>query len=77
DAKRSLDLVEGQFRLGGVPYTTVLTAEQTYETAVINRIKATAQRYADTAALFQSLGGGWWHRHDVKKQVETCCGVLP
>ncbi len=77
DAQRSLNLIERQFRLGGVPYTSVLTAEQTYESAVITRIKATAQRYADTAALFQALGGGWWHRHDVKKQVETCCGVLP
>lgn len=77
DAKLSLDVVERQFRLGGVPYTTVLTSEQTYENAAIRRIQAAAQRYADTAALFQALGGGWWHRHDVKKQVETCCGVLP
>lgn len=77
DAKLSLDVVERQFRLGGVPYTTVLTSEQTYENAAIRRIQAAAQRYADTAALFQALGGGWWHRHDVKKQVQTCCGVLP
>ena len=25
---------------------------------------AEATRYADTAALFQALGGGWWHRED-------------
>ena len=24
--------------------------------------QAQASRYADTAALFQSLGGGWWTR---------------
>ena len=28
-------------------------------------LKAKAQRYADTAALFQALGGGWWNRSDV------------
>lgn len=76
-AKRSLAVTENQYRLGGAPYTAVLTAEQTYQTAAIARIKASAQRYADTAALFQALGGGWWHREDIAKDVETCCGVLP
>jgi efflux transporter, outer membrane factor (OMF) lipoprotein, NodT family len=76
-AKQALAVVENQYRLGGAPYTSVLTAEQTYETAVIARIKASAQRYADTAALFQALGGGWWNRQDVAKDVQNCCGVLP
>ncbi|MCU4160844.1 efflux transporter outer membrane subunit [Acidiphilium sp. AL] len=76
-AKASLAVIERQYRLGGVPYTAVLTAEQTYQTAVIARIKASAQRYADTAALFQALGGGWWNRQDIAHDVRTCCGVLP
>ena len=24
-----------------------------------------ADRFTDTAALFQALGGGWWHRPDL------------
>ena len=28
-------------------------------------MQAQASRYADTAALFQALGGGWWHRQDL------------
>ena len=28
-------------------------------------MQAQAARYADTAALFQALGGGWWNRVDV------------
>jgi outer membrane protein TolC len=28
-------------------------------------LQAQANRYADTAALFQALGGGWWHRTDM------------
>jgi len=28
-------------------------------------VQARAARYADTAALFQALGGGWWNREDV------------
>jgi outer membrane protein TolC len=43
----------------------VLTAEQSYQTAAVALVKARAQRFADTAALFQALGGGWWNRTDV------------
>jgi outer membrane protein TolC len=43
----------------------VLTAQQSYQTAAVALIQARAQRFADTAALFQSLGGGWWNRADV------------
>jgi outer membrane protein TolC len=28
-------------------------------------MQAQANRYADTAALFQALGGGWWNRADI------------
>jgi NodT family efflux transporter outer membrane factor (OMF) lipoprotein len=61
-AKVTLDLTRRQSQVGYVNFLTLLTAEQTYETAVIARVQAQASRYADTAALFQALGGGWWHR---------------
>jgi len=32
---------------------------------VIALIQAQANRYADTAALFQALGGGWWNRAEL------------
>jgi outer membrane protein TolC len=64
-AAASLRLSEQQYQLGGVSYLILLNAQQTYQTAVINRLKAQAARYADTAALFQALGGGWWNRNDV------------
>ena len=76
-AQSSLNVTQMQFRLGGIPFTSVLTAEQTYDNAVISRIRAEAQRYADTAALFQALGGGWWNRNDVSRSVQSCCGILP
>ena len=64
-SERGLSLASLQYKLGGVSYLSVLTAEQTYQTAVITLIRAQAARYADTALLFQALGGGWWHRHDL------------
>jgi len=63
-AHDSLALTQTQFELGGVSYLSLLNAEQQYQEAKISTIQAKATRYADTAALFQALGGGWWHRHD-------------
>ena len=63
--QRSLSLASLQYKLGGVSYLSVLTAEQTYQTAVLTLIRAQAARYADTVLLFQALGGGWWHRRDL------------
>ncbi|HTV95350.1 MAG TPA: efflux transporter outer membrane subunit [Steroidobacteraceae bacterium] len=63
-AAGSLDLVQAQFKAGGASYLQVLAAQQTYQSAAISLVKARAQRFSDTAALFQALGGGWWNRHD-------------
>jgi outer membrane protein TolC len=54
----------------------VLTAEQADYSARLSLITARAARFTDTVALFQALGGGWWHRTDVDPRVEKCCGVF-
>jgi multidrug efflux pump subunit AcrB len=56
-AQKSLDVVRHQLELGSVSYLALINAEQTYQQAVISLAQARANRYADTAALFQSLGG--------------------
>lgn len=61
-ARQTLALSEEQYRLGGVSYLNILTAERQYQSTRIDRIQAQAARFADTAALFQALGGGWWNR---------------
>lgn len=67
-AKASLDLVRRQFELGYVNYLALLNAEATYAQAVINRTQAQTNRYADAAALFQALGGGWWNSSELAKK---------
>jgi NodT family efflux transporter outer membrane factor (OMF) lipoprotein len=64
-AAESLKLVQAQYKSGAASYLQVLSSEQAYQSATVALIKARAQRYADTAALFQALGGGWWNRSDV------------
>jgi outer membrane protein TolC len=40
-----------------VGYLALVTSEQSYEQAVVTLAQARTNRYADTAALFQALGG--------------------
>ena len=56
-AQKSLDVVQHQLELGSVSYLALINAEQTYQQASISLTQARASRYADTAALFQALGG--------------------
>jgi NodT family efflux transporter outer membrane factor (OMF) lipoprotein len=67
DARATLELSQRQLRDGYISYLALLSAEQAYQQARINLILAQANRYSDTAALFQTLGGGWWHRADLTK----------
>jgi outer membrane protein TolC len=60
-ASDSLDLTRGQYRVGGVSYLSLLDAQRQYQQTVVSLAQAQASRYADTAALFQALGGGWWN----------------
>lgn len=60
-AKASFDLAREQYRNGSMSLVALLTAEQTYEQAEVALVQARANRYADTAGLFQALGGGWWN----------------
>src|SRR5262245_62225853 len=61
-AARSLDITRRRLELGDITYLSLLNAQQTYQQALISLVQAKANRYADTAALFQALGGGWWNK---------------
>jgi NodT family efflux transporter outer membrane factor (OMF) lipoprotein len=60
-AADSLAAIRRNVELGSMSYLPLLNAEQAYQQAVLNLAQARANRYSDTAALFQALGGGWWN----------------
>jgi NodT family efflux transporter outer membrane factor (OMF) lipoprotein len=66
-AEITLDLTRRQLQLGSVNYLALLSAQQAYQQSVMVRVQAQASRLADTAALFQALGGGWWNRADIAR----------
>jgi NodT family efflux transporter outer membrane factor (OMF) lipoprotein len=61
-ARESLELARSQYELGGVSYLLLLNAERQHQQTRLTLAQAQAARFADTAALFQALGGGWWNR---------------
>ncbi|MBV8144932.1 MAG: efflux transporter outer membrane subunit [Gammaproteobacteria bacterium] len=60
-AKVSFELVRKEYANGSVSQVALLNAEQTSLQAEVALVQAQSSRYADTAALFQALGGGWWN----------------
>ncbi len=61
-ADKSLKSQQLRLKLGDVGVLAVLNAQQAYEQATIALVQARASRLADTVALFEALGGGWWNR---------------
>ena len=57
----------GSGKDGYASYLTLLSAEQAYQQARISLVQAQANRFADTVALFQALGGGWWRRTELAR----------
>ena len=66
-AKASLDLARLQYKDGYAGYLSVLNADQAYQQARISLVQAEADRFTDTVALYQALGGGWWHQPDLMR----------
>jgi len=59
-AQRLHGIVAARYEAGGVSQRAVIDAQRTLQAALLERTQAAADRYADTAALLQALGGGWW-----------------
>ncbi|MFM0279133.1 efflux transporter outer membrane subunit [Paraburkholderia sediminicola] len=58
-AQASLDIAQAQYAAGGVSQFGLLDTQRQVLQTALDRTRAQADRFADTAALFQSLGGGW------------------
>jgi NodT family efflux transporter outer membrane factor (OMF) lipoprotein len=70
-AGKTLNISRRRLQIGEVNYLELLNAQQTYQRALITSVIAQSNRLADTAALFQALGGGWWNRDDVDHKKPT------
>lgn len=70
-ARESLEVTRAQLQFGAANYVALLNAQRQYEQARIGLVQAQAARFADTAALFQALGGGWWRRGEPAREAPS------
>ncbi len=63
---KSFGLLRKERVAGAANNLQVLFSQQTYLNALVAAAQTKAAQYADTAALFQALGGGWWNRSDAR-----------
>jgi NodT family efflux transporter outer membrane factor (OMF) lipoprotein len=70
-AKNMLDISQKQFEVGSINFIDLIYAQVAYQQTYLDRITALAARYADTAALFQALGGPWWDDDEYEDENEN------
>lgn len=73
-AAKNLSMARAQLKLGDGSILYVLEAERRYAAARQALVRAQVARLADTAALFQALGGGWWNREPPAEAASSSGG---
>ncbi|KAA6117502.1 ABC transporter permease [Cupriavidus cauae] len=71
-AAATLAIVTEQYRLGGVSQLALIDAQRQHRETTLALTRASADRLADSAALLQALGGGWW-----QTEAEANAGAPP
>jgi NodT family efflux transporter outer membrane factor (OMF) lipoprotein len=51
-----------RYQAGGISQLALLEAQRQQLQTALDRADSVANRYLDSATLFQALGGGWWNR---------------
>jgi outer membrane protein TolC len=74
-AAETLKVTRGRYAAGSISTIDLLVVERNYQQARIAQLQAQAARYADTAALFQALGGGWWNRAADGQPAQTAAAA--
>ena len=61
EADASYEIATQRLQAGGISAAGLLVAQQQQLQTAMDRTTEVGARYADTATLFQALGGGWWN----------------
>ena len=68
-AEATYNMASQRYTAGGISQLSLLDAQRQYLQTSIDRTSSAASRYADSASLFQALGGGWWNDPATPKPV--------
>jgi NodT family efflux transporter outer membrane factor (OMF) lipoprotein len=61
EAAANYRIAQGRYQAGGISELALLESERQRLQTALDLSTAAAARYADSATLFQALGGGWWN----------------
>ncbi|HKN20720.1 MAG TPA: efflux transporter outer membrane subunit [Terracidiphilus sp.] len=61
EANASYRIAQGRYQAGGISELILLESQRQWLQTELDRTSAVGARYADSATLFQALGGGWWN----------------
>ncbi len=70
-AEATYKVFSQRYRAGGISQLALLDAQRQYLQTAIDRANSAANRYTDSAALFQALGGGWWNESQDNAQEKV------
>lgn len=59
-ADGAYQIASQRYTAGGISQVALLDAQRQQLQTALNRVAYQGSRYADSATLFQALGGGWW-----------------
>ncbi len=76
-AQSSVDLTRIAYTAGTVTVLQLLEAQRFLEQAKLGYVRAQAQRLADTAQLFVTLGGGWWDWREKSRKTAALEAIPP
>ncbi|HEV2134743.1 MAG TPA: efflux transporter outer membrane subunit [Terracidiphilus sp.] len=62
EAAAAYSIASDRYRAGGISQLALLDAERQQLQTALDRTASAASRYADSATLFEALGGGWWNQ---------------
>lgn len=66
-AEATYNMASDRYDAGGISQLSLLDAQRQFLQTSIDRTSSAASRYADSASLFQALGGGWWNDPTIPK----------
>ena|SRR5215813_3663234 len=66
-----------RYAAGGISQLSLLDAQRQYLQTVLDRTTVAANRYADSASLFEALGGGWWNELTASSQTQNAPPQTP
>ena len=73
-AEATYDTASLRYAAGGISQLSLLDAQRQYLQTALDRSNSAANRYSDSASLFQALGGGWWNEPPAGPAKTTSTG---